>query len=149
MGSLRLLDLGLPSPYMAGSWGHVLSCSAVLILIGCSHHNVNTYEAYSSSGLRTAAQGAEPASLDIPIEVDGLPAQHPPRVSQHAVDDDPSEPFSPNYGQHLPVGAVQATPLRARHIWRKQMSSARVKAIISRAVAEHELRQQEAETRRF
>ncbi|MEO0810039.1 MAG: hypothetical protein AAFW82_05255, partial [Pseudomonadota bacterium] len=74
---------------------------------------------------------------------------HPPRVSQHAVDDDPSEPFSPNYGQHLPVGAVQATPLRARHIWRKQMSSARVKAIISRAVAEHELRQQEAETRRF
>jgi hypothetical protein len=46
----------------------------------------------------------------VEIEDDGLEAQRPPRRSAQPLPDDPSEPFSPNYG---PAPAAVAEPAPA------------------------------------
>ena len=57
-------------------------------------------------------------------EDDGLPPQTPPPFRVRQVTDDPSEPFSFNYG-----------PLPPR-----RLSNAEAEAVIARAITEHEMR---------
>jgi hypothetical protein len=45
-----------------------------------------------------AAASPMRAGPQVEIEGDGLEGQRPPRRSAEQVPDDPSEPFSPNYG---------------------------------------------------
>ncbi len=52
------------------------------------------------------------AAPQVEIEGDGLEGQRPPRRRASAGPDDPSEPFSPNYGS-VPVGAPAAAPAPA------------------------------------
>jgi len=56
------------------------------------------------------------APMVIEVEDDGLPAQTPPPVRVRMMPDDPSEPFSPNYGRR-PVASTPAesTPRSAVH----------------------------------
>lgn len=58
----------------------------VLLLAGC---------AADQDARRSVAQADSPR---VEIEPDGLPAQTPPRRRSLEEPDDPSEPFSPNYG---------------------------------------------------
>jgi hypothetical protein len=51
------------------------------------------------------------AGTTVEIEDDGLAVQRPPRRSSQPAADDPTEPFSPNYGS-VPA-AVEAAPLPA------------------------------------
>ena len=44
------------------------------------------------------------------IEDDGLPAQRPPLLQRRRLPDDPSEPFSPNYGNAPPRQAETNRP---------------------------------------
>ena len=46
------------------------------------------------------AKASEPVT-----EADGLPAQVPPRVAASAIPDDPSQPWSPNYGAPTAIKA--------------------------------------------
>jgi len=85
----------------------------------------------------------------VEIEADGLPAQLAPRTPR-PVKDDPSEPWSPNYGKarpaiaEAPAVAPQAANARVASI---PVASTRAEAnldaddIIRRAIAEHEMRQ--------
>ena len=64
-------------------------------------------------------------------EDDGLPAQVDPPSGIRQLADDPSEPFSRNYGPQ-PVMRLRATLTR--------LSDAEADALIARAITEHEMR---------
>ena len=101
-----------------------------------------------------AAASATPmnmAGVRVEIEADGLPAQLAPR-NRAPLDDDPREPWSPNYGSVRPTRTsaidtdtaptaavavpppIQATPVS----YARPMDG---EEIIRRAVAAHEMRQ--------
>jgi hypothetical protein len=92
-----------------------------MALAGCA-----TSSAGETSASRTQAQ-TERAE----IEDDGLPSQVSPRAGIRQAPDDPSEPFSRNYGPRPPA-RLSGPPTR--------MSSAEEDALIARAIAEHEMR---------
>ena len=86
--------------------------------------------AASSADPTPAAQAVAKAPRT-PMEEDGLPAQVPPPARIRQQEDDPTEPFSPNYGTRRLSGAVaEAT----------RLTSAEEDAIIARAITEHEMR---------
>lgn len=66
-------------------------------LAGCS----STQSAYSAADAAVAQRVERVASVE--IEDDGLPAQAAPPARIRFTPDDPSEPFSPNYGGANPI----------------------------------------------
>jgi hypothetical protein len=82
--------------------------------------------------------GSEAAPTPTPagrfaLEPDGLPSQvHPPAYIR-TLPDDPSEPFSANYGAPMPASYIGG--LAAHHL-----SPAEEEAIIAAAIAAHEMR---------
>ena len=85
--------------------------------------------ATSSAGETSAARSQ--AQLRAEVEDDGLPAQVAPSVAVRQGPDDPSEPFSRNYGPKPPARLAGPSP---------RMSSAEEEALIARAIFEHEMR---------
>jgi hypothetical protein len=87
------------------------------------------------------------AGVRVEIEADGLPAQLAPR-NRPPVDDDPREPWSPNYGSVRPPRAsaietptvARPSPPRAMLVRYAQPIDA--EDIIRRAVAAHAMRQE-------
>ena len=78
-------------------------------------------------GHQTVAQQSKPVDL----EEDGLPAQVAPRAGIRNLPDDPSEPFSPNYGSPQRLRSV-AVPV--------SLSVAEADALVAHAIAAHEMR---------
>jgi hypothetical protein len=76
-----------------------------------------------------ATSSTEPSPLSLPfdrtaIEDDGLPAQVAPPAGLRQTPDDPSEPFSPNYGPQPP----------------RSLSQAEADAVMAQAITAHEMR---------
>ncbi len=73
----------------------VCALAALLGLAGCSSAQTNSYTAEKAAVAppQTIAQSAA-----VEIEDDGLPAQTPPSGRIRQIADDPSEPYSRNYG---------------------------------------------------
>lgn len=90
--------------------------------------------AYGQSG-----QVAVAAPPRIVLEDDGLPAQHPPRMRRGAAPDDPSEPFSPNYGPS-PQNAPTQPRVKEAHARLSVRKPIDPDFIIARAITEHEMR---------
>jgi hypothetical protein len=65
---------------------------------GCASNNNNTYYATAPAVAAYSRQVAE-----VQIENDGLPSQAPPSVRIRQMPDDPSEPYSRNYGGFNPA----------------------------------------------
>ena len=108
-----------------------------------------------------ATQGPNAWAAKVEIEDDGLPVQLAPR-HRRPVPDDPSEPWSPNYGKGGPApGPAQrpavppakaaampspapvlasANARPARSGGEARLSAVEEEALIRRAVAEHEMR---------
>jgi hypothetical protein len=75
----------------------LLSCSAVM-LGGCS----SAPAPRANSGLVSAFVAQPPMRPlwpSVEVEDDGLEAQRPPRQRMFTREDDPTQPFSPNYGE--------------------------------------------------
>ena len=85
----------------------------------------------TSSAGETAASRAQAQGERTEIEDDGLPVQVAPSSAVRQAPDDPSEPFSPGYGQKPP--ARLAGPPTS-------MSRGEEEALIARAIVEHEMR---------
>ena len=85
--------------------------------------------ATSSAGETSAARSQELPRAE--VEDDGLPAQVAPSVAVRQGPDDPSEPFSRNYGPKPPARLAGPSP---------RMSGAEEEALIARAIFEHEMR---------
>jgi hypothetical protein len=98
-----------------------LAMGLAVALSGCA-----TSSAGEPSGLRSHAPTAR-----VEIEDDGLPAQIAPSAAIRNDPDDPSQPFSRNYGLP-PAARLSGPPTR--------LSGAEEEALIARAIAEHEMR---------
>ncbi len=68
-----------------------------------SHGNPHVYSWSVAGGPRTMS---EPPQRVVELEDDGLPVQDAPPARIRNVPDDPSEPFSPNYGGPAPQRAT-------------------------------------------
>ena len=85
----------------AGSVPAVFACAAAALTMGgCANTNAN-YAANTTY----VAQG--PA---VPMESDGLPVQAAPSSLIRKLPDDPSQPFSPNYGGDNPARVTPQQP---------------------------------------
>lgn len=115
----------------------------------------------SSTGSQTyrASVGAPvPAAMPVPqkpetpeVEADGLPVQTAPFRTTRPVEDDPTEPFSPNYGS-APVGEQRprVAPGQSAHdrsnraepriVASRHLSPREEMIVMTRAISEHERR---------
>lgn len=93
-----------------GSVGALSRSAALLLCLGLGACSAGA-PALQSANLFYAAQapGMRPAP-SVEMEADGIEGQRPPRRRRNAAPDDPSEPFSPNYGSVRPneVAPVQS-----------------------------------------
>ena len=118
-----------------------------LVVAGCASSQA-AYDNRSNVGAPQQVAIAAPRKAE--LEADGLAVQAPPRVHKRLEPDDPSEPFSPNYGpkpiQQEPVkaprrpqGRADAAPviLRSRVT---PMSPEEAERIVARAMVAHEMR---------
>lgn len=74
---------------------------ALLALAGCASNS----DRYASYGQHQPTQVAHAVAVE--VEDDGLPSQAPPPVRIRDIPDDPSEPFSKNYGGTNPSGVPE------------------------------------------
>jgi hypothetical protein len=85
------------------AWIARTAVAAVLAALGgCASQNSNTTAQYSAEAMRLAQAQTE-------IEDDGLPAQVPPPTRIRQTADDPSEPYSRNYGGGNPSASAAPT----------------------------------------
>jgi hypothetical protein len=70
---------------------------------GCA--NTGTRYAASPTPAAYVAQGPS-----VPTESDGLPAQAPPPSTIRRLPDDPTQPYSPNYGGANPASTIPSQP---------------------------------------
>ena len=96
------------------------SAGLAVSLAGCAMSSAETY----ASRPQAQVQRAE-------TEDDGMPGQVAPSSVIRLQPDDPSEPFSRNYGSN-PIARLFGPPMR--------MSSAEEEALIARAIVAHEMR---------
>lgn len=141
--------------------GRILRIAKVLavgLLVSACASSHASYEYPSNVGMSAPSRVAV-AVPKVELEDDGLAVQAPPRVRKNAEPDDPSEPFSPNYGPGPLPGEPAAEPVkrqpvnlpagRARRangstvILRSRvspMSAQEAEDIIAQAVVAHEVR---------
>ncbi len=73
----------------------------LLSLAAASLGGCGTAAPLPNSGLVSAFVSSQPPHLRPPVEIedDGLEAQRPPPARMFQREDDPTQPFSPNYGE--------------------------------------------------
>ena len=84
----------------------------------------------------------------VEIEEDGKPAQAPPARRMRPEEDDPSQPWSPNYGSKSPLPVAPPPTRGPQRTWPKPveathrgpMDDREAEVIIARAVNAHEMR---------
>lgn len=121
-----------------------------LLLGGCASSHAS-YTTPSNVGMQPAPQVAIVAPK-VEVEDDGLAVQAPPRVRKQLEPDDPSEPFSPNYGPSPEPGEPAATPVRRQQRadirplrFRSRvtpMTHREAENVVVRAMIAHEMRYQ-------
>jgi hypothetical protein len=96
-------SLAVRSGRISGRTG--ASCTRVALLLVCTGLALGGCSAaapMANSGLISAFAAQPPPLVPKPvvdIEDDGREAQRPPRTRMYARPDDPTQPFSPNYGE--------------------------------------------------
>jgi hypothetical protein len=96
------------SAFEPGTKPAVVFCAFfALSLGGCSSWNSNHYSAEDAAVAQPQAVAQGPASE---VEADGMPVQTPPVRRANQMPDDPSEPYSRNYGGPNPSVRPLAKP---------------------------------------
>jgi len=128
----------------------LIAVSAGLIASACASSHAS-YDSPSNIGAQNQAQVAISLPEKVDLEDDGLAVQAPPRIRKYQEPDDPSEPFSPNYGPapkaNEPAQKEPAAPQRAAQKRQLEyrsrttpMSPSEANAIIVQAMIAHERR---------
>jgi hypothetical protein len=128
----------VPGPQQRIGWSHIARIAILGFAVagaGCASRGQSGSGPYAQVGGPPPAQIAQQRSIPVEIEDDGLPSQVPPPSGRRAITDDPSEPFSPNYGSR------PASPLAAPRP-PVRVSTVDEDALIARAIAAHEIRRQ-------
>lgn len=117
-----------------------------VLLTGCASRNGPQLYANHMGAPRPTQGLAQERPAPVEMEGDGLPVQAPPLRTMRPAPDDPTEPFSPNYGSRppRPLEALQRTSLGGP----TRTAAVDEEAMIARAIAAHEQAQQEQPVRR-
>lgn len=132
--------------------GVVATIVSALALAGCAaSQQTKDYQSYSGAPYpgdppRRVAIAKPPAAPV--IEGDGLPTQAAPMLRPNREPDDPSEPFSPNYGpppasvtREAPRPPAQPKQPVAAPMRRAAITEAEADAIVAQAIVAHEVRE--------
>ena len=92
-----------PANAVRAAFAFFIAGGAALSAGGCA----NTHASYSANATPTAYVAQGPA---VPMESDGLPVQAAPSSQIRRLPDDPSQPFSPNYGGANPASTIPSQP---------------------------------------
>jgi hypothetical protein len=121
-------------------------------LSGCATQSSPNYAGVT----QPSPQRVSERQWKVEVEEDGKPAQLPPVRRMRPEEDDPSQPWSPNYGK--PAGAVEkpAQPAKERTAWpqpidaslktvvderpARKLNAAEADQVILRAIQNHEVR---------
>ena len=145
---------GAPVPRRAGFFLQIINVIGVGLLVSACASSHASYEGYSNVGGPQPSNVAMSVPKKVELEADGLAVQAPPLKRKDAEPDDPSEPFSPNYGpapagepdaaepgralrEMVPASHPRPLPFRSRT---RPMTMAEAEAIKVRAMVAHELR---------
>ncbi|PPD01714.1 MAG: adhesin [Hyphomicrobium sp.] len=90
-----------PPKLFCAAFVRMTASFALLALAGCASNP----DHYASHGQQPPTQVAH--AVVVEVEDDGLPSQAPPPVRIRDIPDDPSEPFSKNYGGTNPSGVPE------------------------------------------
>ena len=132
---------------------------AAAVVSGCATNSQPSYMGGPSAGAPVPTRVNE-LQRKVEIEDDGKPAQAAPIRRSRPEDDDPTQPWSPNYGK----GGTATPPLNEpaglpRHTWPKpietsmktaaialhasrRLNDAEADSVIARAISAHEMRNQ-------
>lgn len=153
VAQLRCPQARLWTPVGRRARAVIIACSAVL-LAGCmSSHSGSLLGRSDAANPAIALQRAHMAQMQPPhvveLEDDGLPVQTAPFRTRQQRPDDPSEPFSPNYGSPPPqkpskdrqawAPMVDETPNTHVAGWQR-IDPVDAEIVVSRALSEHERR---------
>ena len=105
------LRIGQAPPGPASVLARPLFLVLALVLAGCAPSTAFTPAAWNGGGPQTPV--ADAGRLRVEMEADGLPAQAPPLRREPSAPDDPSEPFSPNYGPRPTTAPAMKAASRA------------------------------------
>lgn len=137
-----------------GAFVRLLARAGVLVSIGllvsaCAASHTS-YDAPANVGAGNSGQVAMSAPSQVELEEDGVAVQAPPRRRENAEPDDPSEPFSPNYGPapegssdphpNTPARRATLAPTLAYRSRTTPMTDAEANDIIVQAMIAHEQR---------
>jgi hypothetical protein len=116
---------------------------------GCATQQPPSYAGVANPHVRPVTE----RPWKVEIEEDGKPAQLPPVRRMRPEEDDPSQPWSPNYGRGSSTSPPATAPVEPRTAWPKPIATtlrtastpraladADADALIARAVNAHELR---------
>jgi hypothetical protein len=114
-----------------------LSVLGVVAVAGCASSRGSSY---SQAGIQPHVPAPIPTKVE--VEDDGVPVQSPPVHRASTEPDDPSEPFSPNYGRGRSNGQEpsRAKPAPRPAVTRGYESTFDADGIIANAIAAHEAR---------
>lgn len=126
-----------------------LACAALAsTLAGCVHRGPYPGSSYVA-GPQQIAHMPVPPRRAVEMEDDGLPVQRPPMRRAIREQDDPREPWSPNYGKQPAPPATssdpqpKAAPRQASDTGKPTLNATPVKfdadALIAKAIAAHEV----------
>jgi len=135
-----------------------------VVATGCAANKQPTYVGGPHAGLYQVVPSRVNELRKVEIEDDGKPAQSPPVRRMRPEEDDPTQPWSPNYGKGASVPAAPAPaaePTPARTPWprpieasvrttasppqvlaSRRLSEAEAEEVMLRAVTAHEMRKQ-------
>ncbi len=135
-----------------------------VVATGCAANKQPTYVGGPYAGSHQVAPARVNELRKVEIEDDGRPAQSPPVRKMRPEEDDPTQPWSPNYGkgaaapasepaapqQQLPrapwpkpvEASVRTTASAPLVMATRRLSEAEAEDVMARAVAAHEMRKQ-------
>lgn len=121
-------------------------------LSGCATHSAPNY----AGAPQAAPQNVAERQWKVEIEDDGKPAQAPPVRRMRPEEDDPTQPWSPNYGKPPSAWQKPAAPATPRTAWpqpidasvtvasrtqpSRTLNAAEADSVVLRAIQNHEVR---------
>ncbi len=135
-----------------------------VVVTGCAANKQPTYVGGPYAGAHQVAPSRVNELRKVEIEDDGKPAQAPPIRKMRPEEDDPTQPWSPNYGKGaaapaVPAPAAEPTPTRTpwprpveasvrttasspQVLVSRRLSETEAEDVMLRAVTAHEMRKQ-------
>lgn len=158
---MSVVRSGASAPSAIRSAARLGVLGLAVLAAGCASKQASTYPGDRLAGPVPEHHRQAAWTPKVEIEDDGLPAQLAPR-HRPPVSDDPSEPWSPNYGtqprakpETSPAKAAGAAPVMRGQVHGSdtapglngrsptRLSDLDEDAIIRRAIAEHEMRRRD------